>query len=137
MRVGLNRDLGFSAGDRSENIRRIGEVAALFADAGHIAIAAFISPMERDRQLARSAAGSGFHEIYVRADLATCEKRDPKGLYKRARAGEIAEFTGISAPYEAPSNPELILDTGERDLESCVNELYAYVDKVTRAVAVG
>jgi bifunctional enzyme CysN/CysC len=134
LRVGLNRDLGFSAGDRSENIRRIGEVAALFADAGHITIAAFISPMERDRELARRAAGSGFHEIYVRTDLATCEKRDPKGLYKRARAGEIAEFTGISAPYEAPSKPELILDTGDRDLESCVNELYAYVDRVTRPV---
>lgn len=133
LRAGLNSDLGFSAGDRAENIRRIGEIAALFADAGQIAVAAFISPMARDRDVARRAAGTDFHEVFVRADLATCEKRDPKGLYKRARAGEIAQFTGISAPYEAPVNPELVIDTANRDLASCVDELFRYVERVTRA----
>jgi bifunctional enzyme CysN/CysC len=132
IRSGLNSDLGFSSADRAENIRRISEVAALFADAGNIVIAAFISPMARDREQARKVAGSGFHEIFVRADLNTCERRDPKGLYKRARAGEIADFTGISAPYEPPSDPELIIDTVAADLGSCVEELFGYVQDVTR-----
>jgi bifunctional enzyme CysN/CysC len=127
LRVGLNNDLGFSGEDRAENIRRVGEVAALFADAGMIVITAFISPMARDRALARRAAGNLFHEVYVRADLATCERRDPKGLYKKARAGEIAEFTGISAPYEPPTEAEFIIDTQEFALDRCVQDLFDYV----------
>lgn len=131
VRAGLNSDLGFSAGDRAENIRRIGEVAALFADAGTIVITAFISPMIRDRELARKAAGDRFHEVYVAADLATCEARDTKGLYKRARAGEIADFTGVSAPYEPPVDPELALDTADLSIDRCVDELLAYVESKT------
>lgn len=131
VRLGLNRDLGFSAEDRSENIRRIGEVATLFADAGAIVITAFISPFARDRAVAREAAGGAFHEVFVKADLATCEARDPKGLYRRARAGEIAEFTGISAPYEPPSDAELVIDTAAEPLESCVERIVEYVIEQT------
>jgi adenylylsulfate kinase len=115
IRQGLNRDLGFSPEDRSENIRRVGEVAKLFVDAGIIVITAFISPYRHDRQRARNLFGKQeFIEIYLEADLDTCEKRDPKGLYKRARAGEIPDFTGISAPYEVPLNPELIVNTTKK-----------------------
>jgi bifunctional enzyme CysN/CysC len=131
VRAGLNSDLGFSIADRAENIRRIGEVAALFADAGLIVITAFISPMQRDRAIARQAAGGRFHEIYVRADLLTCEARDTKGLYKRARAGELSDFTGISAPYEAPDSPELTIDTGSSSVDRCVGELLEYVVAAT------
>ncbi|HEY5258351.1 MAG TPA: adenylyl-sulfate kinase [Candidatus Baltobacteraceae bacterium] len=131
VRSGLNSDLGFSPGDRAENIRRIGEVAALFADTGTIVITAFISPMSHDRELARSAAGERFYEVYVKADIATCERRDPKGLYRRARAGEIEDFTGISAPYEAPNDADLVVDTGQWPVERCVDELVAYVNRVT------
>ena len=131
VRAGLNSDLGFSAADRAENIRRIGEVAALFADAGTIVITAFISPMKRDREIARKAAGDRFHEVYVSADVETCEARDTKGLYKRARAGEISEFTGISAPYEPPEYAELTLDTAAMSVDRCVDELVAYVTSVT------
>ena len=131
VRAGLNSDLGFSAADRAENIRRIGEVAALFADAGNIVITAFISPMQRDRELARKAAGERFHEVYVSADVETCERRDTKGLYRRARAGEIADFTGISAPYEPPDAPELTLDTAGSSVERCVDELISYVESVS------
>jgi bifunctional enzyme CysN/CysC len=131
LRAGLNSDLGFSAADRAENIRRVGEVAALFADAGSIVITAFISPMQRDREIARAAAGDRFHEIYLRADLRTCEARDTKGLYKRARAGEIADFTGISAPYEEPESPELAIDTAGQSVERCVSELLSYVAGAT------
>ena len=127
VRNGLNANLGFSPEDRAENIRRIGEVAALFADAGMIAITAFISPYRADRQRARSAAKSSFHEIYVKADVATCEKRDPKGLYKRARRGEIAEFTGISAPYEEPEAAEFVVDTGALSVEDSVRSVVDYV----------
>ena len=126
VRSGLNANLGFSPEDRAENIRRVGEVAALLADAGMIVISAFISPYRADRERAREAAGDGFHEIFIKADVATCESRDPKGLYKRARAGEIAEFTGVSAPYEEPADPELVVDTGGRDVEPCLDELVAY-----------
>ncbi len=130
VRHGLNANLGFSPEDRAENIRRVGEVAALFARAGMVAITAFISPYRSDRDRAREAAvGSGFHEIHVKADVATCESRDPKGLYQKARAGEIKEFTGISAPYEAPESPELVVDTQAMDVERCVDELIAYVEK--------
>jgi len=131
VRGGLNRDLGFSAADRTENIRRVGEVAALFADAGTIVITAFISPFRKDREMAREAAGSAFHEIYLSADLQTCEARDPKGLYRRARQGEIPDFTGISSPYETPAAPELKLDTGGTTLEECVDRLFAYIVSAT------
>lgn len=132
IRAGLNKDLGFSADDRTENIRRVGEVAALFADAGAIVIAAFISPFRKDREIARLAAKESFHEIFLDADLATCEARDPKGLYRRARAGKIADFTGISAPYEAPVEPELIVHTAAKSTAECVEELLSYVLSVTR-----
>lgn len=129
VRHGLNQDLGFSPEDRAENVRRIGEVAALMADAGIIVISAFISPYQEDRNRARAAAPSKFNEIYVSADLKTCEDRDPKGLYKKARAGEIPEFTGIDSPYEAPSNPEMVVDTQNNDVDTCVQQILKYVEK--------
>jgi len=114
----------FAAEDRTENIRRIGEVANLFADAGVITLTAFISPYRADRQLARDVIGTDrFREIYLTTPLEVCEERDPKGLYKKARAGEIGEFTGISAPYEPPLNPDLIIDTSANDLDTCVAQL--------------
>lgn len=127
IRGGLNRDLGFSPEDRSENIRRIAEVAALFADSGQIAITAFISPYEEDRQIARALRPDLFHEVYVKSDVSVCEQRDPKGLYKKARAGEIPEFTGISAPYEEPLNAELVIDTAENSVLESVYRLMDYV----------
>ena len=127
VRTGLNANLGFSPEDRAENIRRVGEVAALLADAGLIVITAFISPYRADRERAREAAGDGFREVFIDADVATCESRDPKGLYKRARAGEIKEFTGISAPYEEPAAPDISVDTSGRGVEECLDELVAYV----------
>ena len=132
VRRGLNKNLGFSPEDRAENIRRIGEVAALFADAGLVCITAFISPYQADRDRARAAAPGLFHEVYVKADLATCEERDPKGLYKKARTGEITEFTGISAPYEPPSEPEMVVDTAKSDIAGCVEEIVAYVERTFR-----
>ena len=128
IRTGLNADLGFSPEDRAENIRRIGEVAALFADAGFIVITSFISPYRAERERARLAAGEAFHEIYIAADLGTCERRDPKGLYRKARAGAIADFTGISAPYEPPEAAELILDTAKLSVEACLDRLLEYVE---------
>lgn len=128
LRHGLNSDLGFSPSERAENIRRVGEVAALFADSGFVSIAAVISPYARDRSRARAAAaGQPFIEVYLKADLATCEKRDRKGLYKRARAGEIPDFTGISAPYEPPENPDIVLDTGRESVVDCTARLFDYV----------
>ncbi len=133
VRHGLNATLGFSPEDRAENIRRVGEVAALFADAGFIVVTAFISPYRSDRARARAAAErsspKGFHEVYVRAPLAVCEQRDPRGLYRRARAGEIADFTGVSAPYEAPEVPELTVDTGDRPVEQSLRALVDYVER--------
>ncbi len=129
LRHGLNSNLGFSHEDRTENIRRVGEVAALFADAGFICISAFISPYRADREKARKAAGPGFHEIYVKADIATCERRDPKGLYERARRGEIPDFTGISAPYEVPEVPELTVDTMAFSVEESVGQVLDYVER--------
>jgi bifunctional enzyme CysN/CysC len=129
VRQGLNANLSFSPEDRAENIRRVGEVAALFADAGMIAITAFISPYRADRQRARDAARGAFREIYIRADLATCEQRDPKGLYRKARRGEIDDFTGVSAPYETPEAPELVIDTAEADITACVDQILAYVER--------
>ncbi len=128
VRHGLNADLGFSPEDRAENIRRVGEVAALMARAGFIVLTAFISPYRSDRDRARVAAGDAFHEVYVEADLQTCEERDPKGLYKKARAGEIADFTGISAPYEVPSEPELAVDTAANDIQACVDQVVKYIE---------
>jgi bifunctional enzyme CysN/CysC len=129
VRYGLNSNLGFSPEDRTENIRRIGEVAALFADAGLIAITAFISPYRADRQRARAAAKEAFHEIYVKADVATCEGRDPKGLYKRARRGEIQEFTGVSAPYEEPEAAELVVDTSSLSIEDSIRSVIEYIER--------
>lgn len=130
LRHGLNANLGFSPEDRSENIRRAGEVAALFADAGLICITAFISPYRADREKARAAAWrTSFHEIHVAADLATCEQRDPKGLYRKARSGELSSFTGIDAPYEAPAAPELVLDTGSQRVEESLDHLASYVSR--------
>jgi bifunctional enzyme CysN/CysC len=129
VRQGLNADLGFSPKDRTENIRRIGEVASLFADAGMIVITAFISPYASDRRKARSAAPELFHVVHIKAGVEACEMRDVKGLYKKARAGEIGEFTGISAPYEVPVNPELVLDTESAMIDDCVAQLIAYVEK--------
>ena len=128
VRHGLSSDLAFSPADRTENIRRIGEVAGLFADAGFIVLSAFISPYRVDRELARSAASDAFHEIYIEADVATCEKRDPKGLYVKARRGEIPDFTGISAPYEAPEKPELAIDTAALDVPQSLDRLLGYVE---------
>ena len=127
VRQGLNANLGFSPEDRSENIRRVGEVAALMARAGMIAVTAFISPYRSDRARARVAMPDAFHEIYVRCDLETCEQRDPKGLYKKARAGDIADFTGVSAPYEEPEAPELVVDTSAAGIEACVATIIDYV----------
>ncbi|HKX12350.1 MAG TPA: adenylyl-sulfate kinase [bacterium] len=118
IRHGLNSNLGFSPDDRKENIRRIGEVAKLFCEANVVTLTAFISPYKADRDLARKVAPSGqFFEVFCDAGLEVCEQRDPKGLYKKARAGEIPEFTGISAPYEAPDKPELVLKNGQESLE--------------------
>ena len=129
IRHGLNRNLGFSPEDRSENIRRIGEVSKLFTEAGVIVFSSFISPYRSDRDTARAGMAPGdFVEVYVDASLATCEDRDVKGLYKKARAGEIPEFTGISAPYEAPESPELILDTNRQSVEESVSQLIEFLD---------
>ena len=135
VRKGLNADLGFSPEDRAENIRRVGEVAALMADAGLVCITAFISPYRSDRRRARDAAGEAFHEIYVKANLDTCEKRDPKGLYKKARKGEIKDFTGVSAPYEEPDGCELIVDTQNFDIDECVESVVEYILKTVRVGA--
>lgn len=129
VRHGLSSDLGFSPVDRTENIRRIGEVAALFANAGTIVLTAFISPYRADRDLARKASGDAFHEIYVSAPLEVCEDRDPKGHYKMAREGKIPEFTGVSAPYEAPLNPEFTVDTGAQSLGESADDMVAYIEK--------
>jgi len=130
IRHGLNKNLGFSPEDREENIRRIGEVGKLFADAGIIAMTAFISPYRQDRQNARQLhSDGGFIEVYVDAPLSVLEQRDPKGLYKKARAGQIPEFTGISAPYEAPDNPEIHLDTSKLNVEECADAVLQYLEQ--------
>ncbi len=131
IRHGLNKDLGFSPEDRVENIRRIGEVSHLFVDAGIIVMTAFISPYRADRDIAKKLMADGeFVEIFVDCDLDVCEERDPKGLYKKARAGEIKEFTGISAPYEAPENPELIINTSEEtDVKKNAQKVIKYLEE--------
>jgi adenylylsulfate kinase len=121
VRHGLCGDLGFSADDRTENIRRVGEVAKLFTESGILTLTAFISPFRTDRDRIRQIVPEGdFLEIYCKADLSVCEERDVKGLYQKARAGEIKEFTGISSPYEAPEAPEITVETGSKPLEDCV-----------------
>jgi adenylylsulfate kinase len=123
--------LGFSAQDREENIRRIGAVAKLFSDAGIVTLTAFISPYRRDRDAVRAGMAAGdFLEIFVDAPLEVCEARDPKGLYKKARAGELKGFTGIDDPYEAPEKPELVLDAGQKDAETLAEEVIAYLAKI-------
>ncbi|KZS98514.1 adenylylsulfate kinase [Sistotremastrum niveocremeum HHB9708] len=132
VRFGLNKDLGFSEKDRNENIRRIGEVARLFSDAGAITITAFISPYKADRAVARTLHednGLPFLEVFVDAPLEVVEQRDPKGLYKKARAGQIADFTGISAPYEAPETPEIHIRTDQNDLAQSVEIIAEYLIK--------
>lgn len=128
VRHGLNKDLGFSDSDRVENIRRIGEMAKLFADAGLIVLSAFISPFRADRQMVRDLVEKGeFIEIHMSTPLSVCEQRDPKGLYKKARKGDIKNFTGIDSAYEAPELPEITLNTAECDIEACADKVIAYL----------
>ncbi len=128
IRMGLNKNLGFSAEDRAENIRRIGEVAKLFADAGLVTLTAFISPYLADRDAVRALLPAGeFIEVYVKAPLETCESRDPKGLYKKARAGELKGFTGIDDPYEEPANAEIVLESDKKGIEELAEEVIAYL----------
>lgn len=130
VRHGLNKDLGFSDLDRVENIRRIGEVGRLCVDAGLIVLSAFISPFRSDRQMVRSLFGTGeFIEVHVATSLDVCEQRDSKGLYAKARSGQIKQFTGIDSAYEAPEAPEIYLDAGQQTVSECVDELLAYLKK--------
>src|SRR5579862_7115404 len=129
IRMGLNKNLGFSAEDRAENIRRIGEVAKLFTDSGVIAITSFISPYKKDRDAVRASCKPGeFVEVYVQVSLAEAEKRDPKGLYKKARAGQIKGFTGIDDPYEAPDKPEILIETEELKPDAAAKLLLDYLE---------
>ncbi len=128
IRMGLNKDLGFSASDRSENIRRSAELCKLFVDAGILVLATFISPFENDRALAREIIGSdNFVEIYLSTPLAVCRSRDPKGLYKKAEENEIKSFTGISSPYEAPKNPTITIDTSTEDAHDSVKRILTLI----------
>ncbi len=130
VRVGLCKDLGFSAEDRAENIRRIGEVSKLFVDAGTLVLSAFVSPYIIDRNAVRELVPEGeFVEVYVKCSLEEAEKRDVKGLYKKARAGEIKGFTGIDDPYEAPENPEIVIETDKVTLDEGVDQLIAYLEE--------
>lgn len=134
VRHGLCRDLGFSATDRAENIRRVGEIAKLFMEAGVIVLTAFISPFREDRNRVRGMVQPGeFVEIYCQCPVEVCEQRDTKGMYRKARAGEIGQFTGISSPYEAPDMPELVVNTSERSLHECVQQVAAEVLLLTEA----
>jgi len=129
IRHGLNKNLGFSPEDRTENIRRIGEVAKLFTEANIITVAAFVSPYREDRDNVRKLLGDGeFIEIYVKCSLEVCEERDTKGLYKKARAGEVKDFTGISAPYEEPLNPELTIDSSKLSIEESTRTILDYLE---------
>jgi adenylylsulfate kinase len=137
VRHGINKDLGLSPEDRKENIRRIGEIAKLFVDAGLLVLAAFISPYREDRRQIRTLLNEkDFIEIYVKCSIRECENRDPKGFYKKARTGEIKEFTGISAPYETPENPEIILETDNKSVDECVQQVldflgqHGYIDSL-------
>lgn len=128
VRHGLNRDLGFSDQDRIENIRRIGEVGKLFVDAGLIVLSAFISPFRSDRQMVRTLFPVGeFIEVHVATDLSVCEQRDPKGLYKKARQGQIKNFTGIDSAYEVPDAAEIVIDAGTLSVEECAEQIFSYL----------
>ena len=128
VRHGLNKDLGFSDEDRIENIRRIGEMAKLFADAGVVVITAFISPFQADRRMVRDLVETGeFIEVFMDTPLSMCEQRDPKGLYKKARAGEIKNFTGIDSEYEVPENPEIVIKSAECTIEQCADQVIDYL----------
>jgi len=130
VRHGLNKDLGFSKADRNENLRRVAEVAKLFCDAGIVVFSAFISPYRSDRELARMCIGDDdFHEVYVKCPIEVCEARDPKGIYKKARRGDIARFTGISDPYEAPESPDLVLETDKFGIDQCIEQFCDYLRK--------
>ncbi|MFZ2968184.1 MAG: adenylyl-sulfate kinase [Sulfuricurvum sp.] len=129
IRHGLNHDLGFSDCDRVENIRRIGEVAKLFVDAGMIVISAFISPFQSDRDRVRALVAEGeFREVFIDTPLEVCEQRDPKGLYRKARTGEISHFTGISSPYEAPNNPDIHILTQQQNIEESINQIINFLE---------
>jgi len=134
LRHGLNADLGFAPDDRAENIRRVGELAAMLMLGGMIVITAFISPYRADRALARRAVGEGFQEIFLDPGLEICEQRDPKGLYEKARAGEILDFTGISAPYEVPTAPELTINTSAITITESVEILHDYATRAFRLI---
>lgn len=129
LRAGINSDLGFSPSDRTENIRRAAEVSETIADSGAIVLAAFISPSAADRKLASQIIKTNFHEVYVKASLSSCEKRDPKGLYRLARVGTIPNFTGVSAPYEIPEQPSLIVDTDYSTIPQSTNDLLCFVKR--------
>jgi len=131
VRHGLCADLSFSDDDRKENIRRVGHMSMLYVEAGIVVLTAFISPFRADRDNVRKIAGADFHEIYCKCSLEMCEERDVKGLYKRARAGEIPDFTGISSPYEEPEFPNLTVDT-ESHLEACTRQVYEYITRSTK-----
>ncbi|KLU27812.1 adenylylsulfate kinase [Caballeronia mineralivorans PML1(12)] len=133
LRTGLNVDLGFSVEDRAENVRRVTEVARLFQQAGFIVITALISPLHAQREAARRTIGDGFFEIYVDARLAVCEARDPKGLYARARRGEIQEFTGLSSPYEKPIAADLVIDTERLTLQQSIGILHCFALSASRS----
>ena len=127
-RLGINKDLGFSDKDRNENIRRVAEISKLFVESGHIVINAFISPFELNRTQARDIISyKDFVEVYIESSISSCEKRDVKGLYKKARAGEIPDFTGISSPFEEPKNAAISLKSGAKSLDECVEELYQFI----------
>lgn len=131
VRHGLNRDLGFTTGDRQENLRRIGEVSKLMVDAGLFVLSAFISPHEQDREMVRQLfEPDDFIEIYVRCSIQECERRDPKGLYKKARNGDIPHFTGISAPYDVPKSPSFIIDTEQWSIEEAVQEIVQHLEQI-------
>lgn len=135
LRYGLNSDLDFTPRSRRENVRRVGETATLFADAGFVCIAASISPHAMDRDLARSAAkGRLFFEIYLRADIATCERRDPKGLYRLARNGLLRDFTGIDAPYDVPAAPDLVVDSADQNPAVCMEDCFDFLSRRLRPV---
>ncbi|WP_182421729.1 adenylyl-sulfate kinase (plasmid) [Priestia megaterium] len=131
VRHGLNKDLGFSEKERAENIRRIGEVSKLFVDSGLVVLTAFISPFQEDRdQVRQIVEPKEFIEVYVKCSLDECEKRDPKKLYQKARAGKLKNFTGIDSPYEEPINPELVIETNSYSVEECVNNIINYLEKM-------
>jgi len=130
VRSGLNQDLGFSAKDRKENIRRIGEVAKLLANQAFLVVVAFISPFRQDRDLIRQSVADGrFIEVFIDCPLQVCEERDTKGLYKKARSGEISDFTGISSPYEPPISPDIHIKTAEHSVEECVKQMVEFLER--------